>query len=801
MRSHRPPTLLRGACLAAVAWCGLIVTAWGQDLRPVPPPALDDVGPDVRRQIEGAQAAVETARSAGGAELGKRYGQVGRLFLHYGFHAAAEPAFANAASLDGQDLSWTYFLAVTQQKRGFLETAAATLRRVLSTREGNLPAVLRLADLMLELGQSEEAEQLYRAALQSPLGVAAGQAGLGQIARDAGDGAAAVGHFQAALEAQPQATALKYRLGLAHREAGNLDRARDLLAERGGQDVRYPDPLMIQLGLDFESAGGQSAAGGRAAERGDLDSAIESYRRALEQRPGDLETRRALAASLAGQGDLEGASAEYREILERDAGNATAHLELGNLAIRGSNDPAAGVEHFRRAVAAAPTFADAHRQLARALGAAGQPDEALTHFERLVELDPRDPSARLLLATALMDAQKLDRALTTVSGLLEQEPGNLDGVVLRGRLLAAQGNVEGARSDFGRVAAAGSATLEQRAQAHFNTALLHQAAGDPQGAVESYRNALALDANHRQSLFNLATILASNNQLDGARDLYQRLFDLDPQNLESRYRLAVTLMKRGDHWPALGHFEALHQARPQALEFVISSALLLAEVGQGDQAAERLLESISKTEEPAVKGRLYMHLGAVEAKLGNAERGFGHYRRAAELAPEAPAVRKGYAEALGRAKRYRQAAEQYAAYVDLVPNDDGAQFAYAMTYVLDGRWAEARDALTKVTSSSTNLELTHLLARILSSAPDDAVRDGERAVAVAEAVFGAQRNPVHGETLAMAFAAAGRWDEAVALQERLLRESKAADFDAGFIARVESNLGRYGNRQVALSNW
>jgi hypothetical protein len=53
------------------------------------------------------------------------------------------------------------------------------------------------------------------------------------------------------------------------------------------------------------------------------------------------------------------------------------------------------------------------------------------------------------------------------------------------------------------------------------------------------------------------------------------------------------------------------------------------------------------------------------------------------------------------------------------------------------------------------------LARLLSSAPDRAVRDGARALDLATAVWALDNDPVHAETMALALAELERCDDAL----------------------------------------
>jgi hypothetical protein len=68
----------------------------------------------------------------------------------------------------------------------------------------------------------------------------------------------------------------------------------------------------------------------------------------------------------------------------------------------------------------------------------------------------------------------------------------------------------------------------------------------------------------------------------------------------------------------------------------------------------------------------------------------------------------------------------------------------------------------------------HLRARVLVSAPDDAVRDGAVGLDLASRLFEAFPSPEHAETLAMAFAETGRFDKAVEWQQRVIAELETA---------------------------
>jgi len=87
------------------------------------------------------------------------------------------------------------------------------------------------------------------------------------------------------------------------------------------------------------------------------------------------------------------------------------------------------------------------------------------------------------------------------------------------------------------------------------------------------------------------------------------------------------------------------------------------------------------------------------------------------------------------------------------------------------------------------------LAWELATNPDEKARDGKRAVELAEAaVLARGRTPDDLDTLAAAYAEAGRFDEAVATIEEALKTA-GPHGDAALIAEWAARLERYRGRQ------
>ena len=751
---------------------------------------LSAASPEARTAIEAAQAEAAAAASGTPSARAEAWGRLGMLYLHERLLDAAEPCFKTAQEAQPDQMRWSYYLAVVQQKKGDLKSAEANLQKAMRVREGNLPVALRLAGVLADLGDAKAAEELYNSALQSPYGVAAAYAGLGRLALARGEARQAAEFFDKALAAQPEASALHHQASLALAAAGDVAGSRAQEALAGTREVTWPDPLLAQLDLLVRNA----------ARLASDDPKLDNLRRTVAAQPDDAAGRRALAQALVAAGELEGAQQQYEEVVRRGKAEARDYLELGSIKADRQRDAAAGVADLEKALQLDPRLYLAHQRLAHMLLSLGKAPEAIRHLLAALEIEPGLSVARLQLARTYFNLEQLPEAFAAVSELLRREPANFEAVLMRGRILAGQNKPAEARADFERVAAAGAAAPSQRAEGFYSLGLVHQASSDTESAIGDFRKALEQDSSHVSTLSALGAILAARGDVEGAVPLYQRLASLQPENLEVKYRLAALQMQRGDAQAAQVLFEELYRAEPKVPEFIVTSALLLSELGQTDAGIARLDQALAAQPEKEIRQRLLASRGRIESRAGRVDAAVASYRQAMQLG-DTPQLHLELAQALALANRYPQAVQEYDTYLKARPQDEQTHFARAMVLIWAGRWSEARDRLADVTAVSNNVPLTHLLARLLASAPDPKVRNGERAVQIATAVFEAERNPAHGETLALAMAAAGHFPEALVLQKRLLAEAEKAKFDAGFIVRVQKNLARFEKNEIVVSDW
>jgi len=159
------------------------------------------------------------------------------------------------------------------------------------------------------------------------------------------------------------------------------------------------------------------------------------------------------------------------------------------------------------------------------------------------------------------------------------------------------------------------------------------------------------------------------------------------------------------------------------------------------------------------------------------------------------------ANALRRGGRAQDSLAQYAEVLRLDPAVSQASFGYAMGLVRLGRYQEAKSRFEAAMKTFPDQPgFAHALARLLAAAPDDGVRDGARAISLMNELLKSEQTLPMAETMAMALAESGRFDDAVTWQESAIR-SAAEGKREDLVRKLTTNLKLYQNRQPCRTPW
>ena len=553
-----------------------------------------------------------------------------------------------------------------------------------------------------------------------------------------------------------------------------------------------------------------------------LDSAEECYEITRRLAPDDHRWSYYLALVRHAQGDLAAAIEDYQRALTQSPDNSTFLLRQGD-ALLELDRVAEARERFSRVREIEPENAGALYGLGKAAGVTGDYRAAAGYFEQALELQPEASVLHYLLGQAYRKLDDLDKArehlllrgqedvvftdplgdqvarlamntaFEIVLSLAKSADDYSDEEFL-GFALSHFGDVRGSIEQLKQ-----GLTLEQEAEASAKEqSRIHYVLGGllvnddrDDEAIEQFTRALELAPELLDARVKLGNVLARKGKLEEAIAAYDQVASADPRNATVLLKRISALMELGRDTEARQSLEMLQVLTPESSEVQVRLATILEKRGDAAGAIERYKKAttldLSLQERPMVHFRLASLLHQSE----EFDQALEHYGSALEADPElAPAI-AGVAGLMAQLGQMDEAAKFYGALSQLAPDQLQPRVAEATALILSGQHAAARARLEAALELFPgDLQIIDILARHLAASPDRAVRDGERAIRLAQKLFAEVPSAESAETLAMAHAEAGDFAQAIKWQQQLIDEL-VTESDPAMAQRLRVNLSLY----------
>jgi len=387
----------------------------------------------------------------------------------------------------------------------------------------------------------------------------------------------------------------------------------------------------------------------------------------------------------------------------------------------------------------------------RALSKTGSPSAELVGLLRkLVKASPESPSFHAKLVDALVKSERVPEALPEALEYLKLKPADAD--------------------------------------MHQTVATSYLYLGKPAEAVPYFWQAIQLKPDFAQPHDELAKLLRRHGDPDGAaRHAADQRGSLKVEAAES-YELGVVLAGVGRFVEAFEQFKKALAAAPD--DPVVHNGFAHALEQKGDFAAASEQYSRALALEPDKPERLY-RLGTSLGREGKYAEAVEQLRRFVVMKPDDVPGHTNLGLVLARAGKLEEAVSQFAEAQRLAPDDGQVRLTRAGVLEEAGRLGEAvADYREAVRLKPERSDWANHLARILATSPSAEIRNGPEAVRLAEAACQAtaRKDAFFLDTLAAAYAEAGRLDEAVATATEALtlaQTSGKTDLATAIQRRIE----------------
>jgi len=310
--------------------------------------------------------------------------------------------------------------------------------------------------------------------------------------------------------------------------------------------------------------------------------------------------------------------------------------------------------------------------------------------------------------------------------------------------------------------------------AHYNLGVALANVGKINEAIQQYREALRAHPDNADAHFSLGVALVKIGQAGEAIEQYREAIRLKPDYVDAYNNLGLVLAAAGKIDEAMEEFRGALRVKPDCADAHYNLGLALAGLGRSRQAIEHYQQAVRWKPEDATA---HNNLGLALAAVGKGEEAIEHYQEALRLQPEEAALHNNLAIALAAAHRTNEALEHYQQALRLKPDFAPARYNLASILGGLGRTKEAIEHYHELLQREPDsLEALRNLAWLLATGESVESKDVARAVQLAQRAreLSDRENVPCLDTLAAAYAAAGRFDDAVIVAQRAVQLAQAS---------------------------
>ena len=300
--------------------------------------------------------------------------------------------------------------------------------------------------------------------------------------------------------------------------------------------------------------------------------------------------------------------------------------------------------------------------------------------------------------------------------------------------------------------------------------------------------AIATPAVDMYKKFDHAFALAEKGEYPAAIAEWTELAASNPDDARVRSNLATALARGGRGAEAIPQYEKALELNPQvhAIHGSLGEALL--SLGRAGEAIAEFEKALAAYPESA---NLHTDLGQALAMSNRLDDARTEFVKAAEIDPRSAEARNNIGRTLASQGRLTEAIPYFRKAVEIDADfAEAHQFLGSALYYARG---DAREALAQWREAlrvrPDYLAVLNEAAHVMAASSDDSVRDGAEAVKLAERAvrLSGGREAMYLDTLAAAYAEAGRFDDAIETARRgleIARRQNQSQIQEGLTGRM-----------------
>ena len=459
-------------------------------------------------------------------------------------------------------------------------------------------------------------------------------------------------------------------------------------------------------------------------------------------------------------GRVQEAISYFQSALAVAPDSVTTHAHLGD-ALKEAGRLHEAASEYQNALRIKPDFAEVHNNLANTLQALGQLVEAVGHYEQAVRIKPEYAEAHTNWAVALEGLGRIEEAVAHYQEAVRIRPDAAQTQQLLGEALLALNRPDLARTHLEQAVRLAPDDFDAHSKLGKALVRLKRFAE----ALPQFESAVRLRPDSAGAHVNLGNVLKIIGRYKEAAKEYEKALHINPDSAATHNNWGAALQAQDRFDEAIVHFRAALEINPQLAEAHRNWGRALQEQGNLEEAITRFQNAVIIKPEFA---QAFYELGKTQLRLHRANEAVANLEKAVQLIPDYALAHRDLGHASVILGRLENGISHYRKSLQLNPND---------------------------------LQVLNNLALLLATCEDDRLRDGQRAIMLAEraARLTNYENPLLLDTLSAVYAEAGDFAKATHWQTRAI-ELSPNNQKAGRRARLERYESGSPFRELSTGN-
>jgi tetratricopeptide (TPR) repeat protein len=305
-----------------------------------------------------------------------------------------------------------------------------------------------------------------------------------------------------------------------------------------------------------------------------------------------------------------------------------------------------------------------------------------------------------------------------------------------------------------------------------------------------WTHVLACTSGNYVAHYCLGAARADQGANDDAVAQYRMALNIKPDCAEARSNLGTSLFEKGEKEEAIAQYRKALEINPDYAKARGNLGVALFDKGDRQGAIEQYRKALGINSEDA---EVRSNLGIALFDSGDTQEAIAQYRKALEVDPRYVKADYNWGNALASQGQLDEAIAHFRMAVKINPEYAKAYSALGLVYFQKGDVKDAIDSWQHALEIKPDQpDVQNNLAWLLAATPDTSLRNGAKAVALAEQAnqLNGGANPIVLHTLAAAYAETGRYRDAAATARHAL-ELAVSQKNDDLIAKLPNEIKLY----------